>query len=57
MLLWTRVVPTDTIRIDIPVCVTYKVYDGEEGKGKVVSEGFALTGPDVDYTVKVSFTI
>jgi hypothetical protein len=35
--------------------VTYKVYDGEDGKGKVVSEGFAFTGGDVDYTVKVSF--
>lgn len=30
------------------------MYDGENAIGKVVSEGFALTGPDVDYTVKVS---
>jgi alkaline phosphatase D len=56
VLLWTRVYPTDAFRIDIPQCVTYKVYDGENGTGKVVSEGYALTGPDVDYTVKVSAT-
>ena len=40
-------------RIDIPICVTYNVYEGDSTDGEAVSSGWALTGPDVDYTVKV----
>lgn len=54
MILWTRAVPDKNARIDIPQCVTYKVYDKQDGSGKIVSQGWALTGPDVDYTIKVS---
>jgi hypothetical protein len=48
-------VPSEAFRIDIPQCVRYKVYTGVDGKGEVVSEGWALTGADVDWTIKVGF--
>ena len=35
------------------MCVTYKVYSNEDGSGNVVSQGYALTNADVDFTVKV----
>ena len=54
IILWTRAVPTDSFRIDVPQCVEYKVYSGENGEGDVVSKGYSLTSSDVDYTVKVS---
>jgi hypothetical protein len=53
VLLWTRAVPTQESRIDVPMCVEYKVYSGLEGTGDIVSQGYALTNADVDYTVKV----
>lgn len=46
--------PTDAFRIDVPQCVEYKVYAGEDGEGEIVSQGYSLTSSDVDYTVKVS---
>ena len=54
IILWTRAEPTDTYRIDVPVCVKYKVWSSEDGTGDCVSSGWALTGEDVDWTVKVS---
>lgn len=47
--------PVKEGRIDIPICVTYDVYESEDATGEAVSSGYALTGPDVDYTVKVRF--
>ncbi|WVR08378.1 hypothetical protein IAU60_005433 [Kwoniella sp. DSM 27419] len=52
VILWTRAVPADTYHIDIPQCVRYKVYQGDDANGEVVSEGWSLTGADVDWTVK-----
>lgn len=54
IILWTRAVPLDAFRIDVPQCVEYKVYAGENAEGEVVSQGYSLTSSDVDYTVKVS---
>jgi hypothetical protein len=48
--------PVEESRIDIPICVTYDVYESEDATGEAVSSGYALTGPDVDYTVKVRFS-
>ena len=31
VLLWTRAEPTAEAPVDIPVCVTYKVYTGQDG--------------------------
>lgn len=39
------------------MCVRYKVYDGKDATGQVVSEGYALTNVDVDFTIKVRATI
>lgn len=52
VILWTRAFPSDDYLIDIPQCVTYKVYKGENATGDVVHQGWALTGGDVDWTVK-----
>jgi hypothetical protein len=54
VLLWTRAVPAEAYRIDVPMCVRYNVYSGENATGSVVSSGYALTNADVDFTVKVS---
>jgi alkaline phosphatase D len=54
VLLWTRAYPAGEYRIDVPQCVEYKVWTEDE---EVVSEGYALTGADVDWTVKVSTCI
>ena len=56
VLLWTRAEPTESYRIDVPMCVTYKVYAGLDATGEVVTSGYALTSADVDYTVKVEAT-
>jgi len=42
VLLWTRAEPTAEAPIDIPVCVTYKVYDGQN-KTVSSSRAFILT--------------
>ena len=52
VILWTRVKPVGTYRIDIPACVKYKVWTDD---ASVKSEGFSLTGADIDWTVKVVF--
>jgi hypothetical protein len=36
----------------VPQCVEYKVWAGDD-ESNVVSSGYALTGADVDWTVKV----
>ncbi|KAG7566918.1 hypothetical protein FFLO_01297 [Filobasidium floriforme] len=56
VLLWTRAEPTAEAPVDIPVCVTYKVYTGQDGTGSVVASGHAFTSYDVDFTVKVEAT-
>ena len=53
VLLWTRAYPTDNYRVDVPMCVEYKVYSGMNATGDVVSCGWALTNADVDFTIKV----
>lgn len=53
VLLWTRAVPTETYSVDVPQCVEYKVYTGENATGEVVSSGYALSNADLDFTYKV----
>ena len=53
VILWTRAKPTGAYRIDIPACVKYKVWTDDRS---VKSEGFSLTGADIDWTVKVRQT-
>lgn len=53
VLLWTRAEPTETYRLDVPMCVEFKVYSGMNATGDVVSCGYALSNQDVDFTFKV----
>jgi phosphodiesterase/alkaline phosphatase D-like protein len=53
VLLWTRAVPIGTYRVDVPMCVEYKVYSGANATGEAVTSGWALTNADVDFTVTV----
>ncbi|KAJ9093940.1 hypothetical protein QFC20_007026 [Naganishia adeliensis] len=56
VLLWTRALPVEQAAVDVPVCVTYNVFDGLNGSGNAVSSGYAFTSYDVDFTVKVEAT-
>ncbi|KAJ9115429.1 hypothetical protein QFC22_005186 [Naganishia vaughanmartiniae] len=56
VLLWTRALPVEQAAVDVPVCVTYNVFDGLSGTGNVVASGYAFTSYDVDFTVKVEAT-
>ncbi|KAJ9102982.1 hypothetical protein QFC19_004539 [Naganishia cerealis] len=56
VLLWTRALPVQQASVDVPVCVTYSVFDGLNASGNIVASGYAFTSYDVDFTVKVEAT-
>ncbi|EPQ58357.1 hypothetical protein GLOTRDRAFT_37518, partial [Gloeophyllum trabeum ATCC 11539] len=60
VLLWTRAAPVSTANpgpdVDVPICVSYKVFDNPRLSGSVINSGEAFTSYDVDWTVKVEAT-
>lgn len=51
-MLWTRAEPTGTPNVDVPVCVTFKIFDNPQLSGRPVDSGEGFTTWDVDFTIK-----
>lgn len=53
VLIWTRAVPINgTPDVDIPVCVSFGIFDNAQLTGKPLDSGEGYTTYDVDFTVK-----
>lgn len=53
MLLWTRAEPINGIPdVDVPVCVSFKIFNNPQLSGKPLDSGEGFTTYDVDFTVK-----